>query len=165
MVEIADIEYPELTQPAVPVPPGLVTESQGLVELRLDPGTSRRTRDLAVYVFYVRLIGWKAIITYLVLCVGYIVTLNFSSKSSLLVMDHQLIYQAVWLQRWTNVNTTQPNERAGYYLGVYGAIAAAAVMGFLLSDWYDSPFHFSIRLTRMQSFPTGHDAANGSQVP
>ena len=91
MVENADVGHPEFTPPAAPDPPKMVVESQGLVELSGEAETSRRTGDSAVYAFYVRLIGWKAAITYLVLSIAYIVTLNFSSKSPLLVVEHQLI--------------------------------------------------------------------------
>lgn len=91
MVDGADVEHPELNPPAAPDPPRVVTESQCLDELHVEPGTSRRTGDFAVYAFYVRLVGWKAAITYLVLSIAYIVTQNFSSKSPLLVMEHQLI--------------------------------------------------------------------------
>lgn len=135
MDEIANVEQPILRLPAAPDRPQVMTEAENPANLSLDPGTSRRTGDLAVYIFYVRLIGRKIALTYLVLSMAYIVTFNFSSKSSLLAMNYQLICQAVWLQRWTNVNTTRPNERVGYYLGVYGSIAAAAVVGFLWSDW------------------------------
>ena len=148
MDEITDVEHPALTPAAlVPAPAPdrtkVIRESENPANLSGDPGTSRRTGDLAVYIFYIRLIGCKIALAYLVLSMAYVVTLNFSSKSSLLVMDHQLIRPAVWLQRWTNVNTIHPNERVGYYFGIYGSIAAAAVVGFLWSDWYEVPSNVS----------------------
>ena len=135
MDEIANVEHPVLNPSATPDRSKVITGSDDLGNSNADPETSRRTGDLSVYIFYVRLVGSKTALTYLVLSIAYIVTLNFSSRCSLPVMEHQLICQAVWLQRWTNVNTTHPNERISYYLGVYGSIAAAAVVGFLWADW------------------------------
>ena len=47
-----------------------------------------------------------------------------------------LIGTDIWLQRWTNYNTIHANERIGYWVGIYGAISAAAILGYLASDWY-----------------------------
>ncbi|KAF5128306.1 ABC transporter gloK [Metarhizium anisopliae] len=42
---------------------------------------------------------------------------------------------AVWMQWWTNANAEHPNERTGYWLGVYGALAALTILGCALADW------------------------------
>jgi hypothetical protein len=37
--------------------------------------------------------------------------------------------KAVWLQWWVKANETHPNERIGYWLGVYGGLAGLAIVG------------------------------------
>ena len=41
---------------------------------------ARRTGDLAVYNYYLRMIGWRAATAYLLLCAAYIAIVNFSRK-------------------------------------------------------------------------------------
>lgn len=43
---------------------------------------------------------------------------------------------AIWLQWWTKANEKHPNERIGYWVGVYFGLAALAVIGCMASDWY-----------------------------
>lgn len=40
---------------------------------------------------------------------------------------------------WTNANAVHPNEDIGYWLGVYGALAAITLLGCLATDAYSSP--------------------------
>lgn len=44
------------------------------------------------------------------------------------------LFKAVWLQWWTNANAAHPNKHIGYWLGVYGALAALAIIGCFAAD-------------------------------
>lgn len=83
----------------------------------LDP--SRHTGDRKVYAFYAKIAGGWSMTIYLCACAAFVFGVNFPS---------------VWLQMWTNYNTQHPNERIGYYLGVYGALAGITILGCSLAD-------------------------------
>lgn len=80
---------------------------------------SARPSDLQVYAFYARVAGVWPILAYLFACSVFVFGVNFPS---------------VWLQKWTNYNSEHPNERIGYYLGVYGALAGLTLLGCSLAD-------------------------------
>ena len=42
---------------------------------------------------------------------------------------------AVWLKFWTDANAANPNERTGYYLGVFSALQVLGVITFALQIW------------------------------
>ncbi|EME46459.1 hypothetical protein DOTSEDRAFT_70457 [Dothistroma septosporum NZE10] len=56
---------------------------------------------------------------YLLLCIAFLFGLNFSS---------------VWVQLWTNSNAAHGTNNVGYWLGIYGTIAAIAIIGSVSSD-------------------------------
>ncbi|OAA71650.1 ABC transporter, transmembrane domain, type 1 [Akanthomyces lecanii RCEF 1005] len=80
---------------------------------------SAQPGDLQVYAFYARVAGVWPILAYLFACSVFVFGVNFPS---------------VWLQKWTNYNSEHPNERIGYYLGVYGALAGLTLLGCSLAD-------------------------------
>jgi ATP-binding cassette, subfamily C (CFTR/MRP), member 1 len=43
---------------------------------------------------------------------------------------------AVWLKFWTDANEHAPNERIGYYLGIYTAFQVLGVFSFGVLVWY-----------------------------
>jgi ATP-binding cassette, subfamily C (CFTR/MRP), member 1 len=45
-------------------------------------------------------------------------------------------FLAVWLKFWTDANAEEPNQRAGYYIGVYAAFQVLGVMSNALLIWY-----------------------------
>lgn len=46
------------------------------------------------------------------------------------------ILSAVWLQWWVVSNAQDPNNRVGYWLGVYGGLAALALVTNVIADGY-----------------------------
>ncbi|KAJ3498687.1 hypothetical protein NLG97_g930 [Lecanicillium saksenae] len=84
-----------------------------------DFDTSRSTGDMKVYVHYARAAGWWTMATYVLACAMFV----FGS-----------IFPSVWLQWWTNSNETQPNNRLGYWLFIYGLLSALTLGGCALSD-------------------------------
>ncbi|KAK2738485.1 hypothetical protein FQN57_007000 [Myotisia sp. PD_48] len=96
---------------------------EALQELELladpEPDVSRKTGDLKVYAYYGKMAGWWTISAYLFACAVFVFGVTFPS---------------IWLQWWTNANATHPNERIGYWLGVYGALAGLTLLGCALAD-------------------------------
>ncbi|KAJ3499459.1 hypothetical protein NLG97_g302 [Lecanicillium saksenae] len=85
----------------------------------LDSSDSKGAGDLQVYAFYASVAGVWPILAWLCACAIFVFGVNFPS---------------VWLQKWMNYNAQQPNEKIGYYLGVYGALAALVLIGCSLAD-------------------------------
>jgi hypothetical protein len=57
----------------------------------------------------------------------------------------------IWLEWWTASNVDQPNNRLGYWIGVYALFGALAILSLILACWYvESIFllsHWSVVLT------------------
>ena len=126
-----------------------------------DPGvsedTSRRAGDLTVYAYYVRVVGRRSAFAYLFICAAYIVTVNFSCGFAQLHKNFWLMIAAIWLQWWTNANHVNPNKRLGYWFGIYSGIAIAALLGYVVSDWYESSAVMDITQLRKQFVSIDHD--------
>ncbi|KAM5429329.1 hypothetical protein McanCB56680_000032 [Microsporum canis] len=91
------------------------------LEILEDPKleTSRMTGDMKVYAYYAKNAGWWTISLYILACCVFVFGVTFPS---------------LWLQWWTNANAIRPNERVGYWLGVYGALAFVAILSATFSD-------------------------------
>ncbi|RCI10632.1 hypothetical protein L249_4464 [Ophiocordyceps polyrhachis-furcata BCC 54312] len=74
-----------------------------------EPEETRRAGDMRIYAYYAKTAGWWTTSIYLVACAAFV---------------YGAIFPSVWLQWWTNANAERPNERIGYWLGVYGVLAA-----------------------------------------
>lgn len=106
--------------------PQLALADETLEALQLPEGDdgvendeSRRSGDLRVYGYYAKIAGWWNMLTFWLLCAAFMFGMTFSS---------------LWLQLWTNANARHPNDNIGYWLGIYGLIAAIAIIGGLSSD-------------------------------
>ncbi|OBT74156.1 hypothetical protein VF21_06257 [Pseudogymnoascus sp. 05NY08] len=75
--------------------------------------------DIRIYTYYADIAGWWTIAAYLLGCVTFVFGMTFPS---------------VWLQWWVNANADHPNERVGYWLGVFGALAVVTILGCALAD-------------------------------
>ncbi|QLI72089.1 ABC multidrug transporter B [Metarhizium brunneum] len=82
--------------------------------------TSRGTSDWRIYAYFIHIAGKWTFLLYLFGCACFIFGLNFPS---------------IWLQWWTNANAKTPNDKIGYWLGIYGLLGALAVLGCFASDW------------------------------
>jgi hypothetical protein len=43
---------------------------------------------------------------------------------------------AIWVKWWAASNTEAPNQRLGYYLGIYGLLGAGALFSLVISCWF-----------------------------
>ncbi|KAK1754461.1 P-loop containing nucleoside triphosphate hydrolase protein [Echria macrotheca] len=69
--------------------------------------------DLSTYVYYIRCFGWVrwGVFAAMTAVFGFVAT-----------------FTQVWAQWWATYNTEHPNDRIGYYWGVYAALGTAAVI-------------------------------------
>ncbi|KAK3322938.1 P-loop containing nucleoside triphosphate hydrolase protein [Apodospora peruviana] len=102
---------------------------------------SRRTGDVQIYLYYVRSVGWWATLLFVAAIVGFVFSMSFPT---------------VWVQWWAADNQTRPNDRLGYWLGVYAALGATAIVCLFLSCWQmiitmvprsGEKFHFALLKT------------------
>lgn len=54
---------------------------------------------------------------------------------------------AIWVQWWTNSNIGHPNERLGYWLGVFAALGVLAVISCVVADRYEVCKRLNTQLT------------------
>lgn len=81
---------------------------------------NRRTGDLAIYKYYVGSVGWVPTIIFIVSITIFVFGISFPS---------------IWVKLWAQYNEKHPNERLGFYLGIYSMFGALA-FGFLaISCW------------------------------
>ncbi|ODA76961.1 hypothetical protein RJ55_07478 [Drechmeria coniospora] len=84
-----------------------------------EPGIVRNAGDMRIYAYYAKNAGWGLISLYLAACATFVFGVTFPS---------------IWLQWWTNSNAQHPNERLGYWLGVFAALAGLTILGCALAD-------------------------------
>ncbi|KHN96132.1 ABC transporter [Metarhizium album ARSEF 1941] len=91
------------------------------IDMLIHPSTeeNRHAGDMRIYGYYAKIAGRWTIGVYLFACCIFVFGMTFPS---------------VWMQWWTNANAENPNERTGYWLGVYGALAALTILGCALAD-------------------------------
>ncbi|RDA85904.1 hypothetical protein CP532_2703 [Ophiocordyceps camponoti-leonardi (nom. inval.)] len=103
--------------------PEMEIPEEALHELEIleeqEPEETRRAGDMRIYAYYAKTAGWWTTSIYLVACAAFV---------------YGAIFPSVWLQWWTNANAVRPNERIGYWLGVYGVLAAVTMIGCTLAD-------------------------------
>lgn len=81
-----------------------------------EPEDKRRQRgDSAVYGFFLKAVGVRFAIGLLVSEISWAFLSTFST---------------VWLNYWSEANSSQPNQHIGYYLGVYSALQVLGVVSF-----------------------------------
>lgn len=102
--------------------------------------TSRGTSDWRIYSYFIHVAGKWTFLLYLFGCACFIFGLNFPCKSrtgKFFTTYSQVANTslAIWLQWWTNANAKTPNDKIGYWLGIYGLLGALAVLGCFASDW------------------------------
>lgn len=80
---------------------------------RLDEAGDPQSGNFSVYSYYVQCFGWPRL--------GIFVMISA-------VFGFAIIFSQVWAERWGNYNTAHPNDRAGYYWGVFFAIGVLAII-------------------------------------
>ncbi|PFH57820.1 hypothetical protein XA68_14537 [Ophiocordyceps unilateralis] len=107
----------ETSRPELEIPEDALHELEILEEQ--EPEETRRAGDMRIYAYYAKTAGWWTTLIYLFACAAFV---------------YGAIFPSVWLQWWTNANAERPNERIGYWLGVYGVLAAVTMVGCTLAD-------------------------------
>ncbi|OAA35078.1 ABC multidrug transporter [Metarhizium rileyi] len=128
LAETATIPVPAIqadgvghTQQPSPQDEGEDAEAWQEIDMLINPTTeeNRHAGDMRIYGYYANMAGRWTIGLYLFACCTFVFGMTFPS---------------VWMQWWTNANEEHPNERTGYWLGVYGALAALTILGCALAD-------------------------------
>lgn len=82
--------------------------------------TNRRTGDAAIYLYYARSVGWIATLIFVVSITIFIFGQSFPT---------------IWVKLWAEYNERFPNQRLGYYLGIYGVLGGASMIFLIISCW------------------------------
>lgn len=134
---------PKYTERAIT---GKVTEDDIQAE------TNRRTGDARIYLYYVQSVGWIATIIFIVSITIFIFGQSFPSKlppncpTELVYSLFSIIFpnpiananqhiSALWVKWWASYNAEYPNQRLGYYLGVYAMLGGLALIFLIISCW------------------------------
>ncbi|RGP71223.1 multidrug resistance [Fusarium longipes] len=83
-------------------------------------GTSRRSGDVAIYMYYMRAIGWIPTMIFVLAICAYIFCQSFPT---------------IWLNWWAAANAKEPFTRLGYYLGIYAMLGGLSIIFLVLSTW------------------------------
>ncbi|RDL30478.1 Uncharacterized protein BP5553_10356 [Venustampulla echinocandica] len=81
----------------------------------------RRTGDMTIYLYYIRVMGIKRSLIFILALCSYVFCLT---------------YQPVWVEKWAASNDINPNNNLGYWLGIYYFLAALAVFSVVASCWH-----------------------------
>ncbi|KAL4874811.1 P-loop containing nucleoside triphosphate hydrolase protein [Aspergillus karnatakaensis] len=80
----------------------------------------RGNGDIAVYLYYIRSIGWLSTIFFFVAITGFIFCISFPS---------------IWVKLWASSNEANPGERTGYYLGIYAMLGVVGMICLCAGTW------------------------------
>ncbi|KAH9869491.1 hypothetical protein IAQ61_006697 [Plenodomus lingam] len=81
---------------------------------------NRRTGDTAIYLYYIRNVGWIPTLIFMVSIVIFIFGISFPS---------------IWVKMWAEYNEEHPNQRLGYYLGIYAMLGGLSLFFLIVSCW------------------------------
>ncbi|KAK0373893.1 ABC transporter [Colletotrichum limetticola] len=81
----------------------------------------RKNGEKAVYLYYLRNAGRKAVVMYTVSVVAWIFFSEFAT---------------VWIKWWSDFNTSAPNTSIGYYLGIYVTIGILGTVSASLAAYF-----------------------------
>ncbi|KAL6705718.1 hypothetical protein ACN47E_006507 [Coniothyrium glycines] len=94
--------------------------SSKVVEDDLQADANRRTGDVAIYLYYIRSVGWIPTLIFMVSIVIFIFGISFPT---------------IWVKMWAEFNDKYPNQRLGYWLGVYAMFGGLALFFLIVSCW------------------------------
>ncbi|KAB5511355.1 P-loop containing nucleoside triphosphate hydrolase protein [Coniochaeta sp. 2T2.1] len=81
---------------------------------------SRQTGDFQIYLYYIRFVGWWTSLVFIMAIIAFVFCISFPN---------------VWVQWWAADNEKRPNERLGYWLGVYAGLGGIAIACLFISCW------------------------------
>jgi ABC-type multidrug transport system fused ATPase/permease subunit len=97
----------------------LATLDAALIESEQD-NEGRRSGDVAIYMYYIRAIGWIPTMVFVLAICAYIFCQAFPS---------------IWLNWWAAANAREPFTKLGYYLGIYAMLGGLSIIFLVLSTW------------------------------
>ncbi|EXL40888.1 hypothetical protein FOCG_16654 [Fusarium oxysporum f. sp. radicis-lycopersici 26381] len=104
------------TEPSV----NALVDSEVILSDEAKDDASRRTGDMAIYLYYIRAIGWIPSLIFVFAICAFIVCQSFPT---------------IWLNWWAAANAKDPFARLGYYLGIYAMLGGLAIIFLVLSTW------------------------------
>ncbi|CAG9989646.1 unnamed protein product [Clonostachys byssicola] len=126
----ADWTHSEETDSAQSSTVGFKKNEAALVEQAVEVGgevpdmeddeARRRMGDVAIYKYYVQAIGWIPTIIFVCVICSYIFCQSFPT---------------IWVNWWAAANAEHPNERLGYYLGIYAMLGVLSLLFLVVSCW------------------------------
>ncbi|KAF2707684.1 hypothetical protein K504DRAFT_483031 [Pleomassaria siparia CBS 279.74] len=81
---------------------------------------NRFTGDSAIYLYYVRTVGWTPTLIFIVSITIFIFGQSFPT---------------LWVKMWASFNTNYPNQQLGKWLGVYAMLGGIALIFLIISCW------------------------------
>ncbi|KAH7174084.1 P-loop containing nucleoside triphosphate hydrolase protein [Fusarium flagelliforme] len=157
-VDGSQLKAPGATLTPASTPPESIDALATLDTALLDPeegSPSRRTGDVAIYMYYIRAIGWIPTMVFVLAICAYIFCQSFPS---------------IWLNWWAAANSKEPFTKLGYYLGIYAMLGGLSIIFLVLSTWQmivtmvplsGNNFHQSL-LTTVLNAPMSFFATNDS---
>jgi len=98
--------------------PGAVKAIKGLSESELD--ANRRTGDFSVYGYYTKTVGRSTVISFVAAICGFVFAITFPQ---------------IWLGWWSTANADHPNQKLGYYLGIYALLGVGGLACLVVGCW------------------------------
>ena len=98
---------------------------------------TRRTGDMSVYLYYINAVGWLPSLVFVFAISSFVFCISFpgkiwTNKSAAFSLTSFL---AIWVKWWAAANISAPNERLGYYLGIYALLGILAMIFLVISCW------------------------------
>ncbi|KAI2486583.1 Canalicular multispecific organic anion transporter 1 [Pyrenophora tritici-repentis] len=81
---------------------------------------NRRTGDTAIYFYYINSVGWIPTIIFM---------------GSIIIFIFGISFPSIWVKMWAEYNDSHPNERLGYWLGIYAMFGGLALFFLIVSCW------------------------------
>ncbi|RDW58727.1 hypothetical protein BP6252_13203 [Coleophoma cylindrospora] len=84
----------------------------------LIPNGQRQLGDMTIYKYYIDTVGWRNSIVFLALGALFV----FGSS-----------FPQIWVEWWTAANVKHPNQKTGYYVGIYAALGVLTMLSLVLT--------------------------------
>lgn len=91
-----------------------------LTEEEMQAEANRRTGDTAIYFYYIGSVGWAPTMVFIFSIIVFIFGISFPT---------------VWVKMWAEYNQEHPNQRLGYWLGIYATFGGLAMIFLIVSCW------------------------------
>ena len=107
-----------------------------------DPRDYRRG-ELGAYNYYFTSLGYMKLSLTIFLVLLYIFFKSFTRQSfqhfpvcEWINMTDVLCFPEIWLEWWTASNVDHPNNRLGYWIGVFAVFGVLSILSLILACWY-----------------------------